>query len=166
MEPIECEGETDFHSVTDMNHKQEGKVLDLDEQVDPNPSSNSLMVSNVTQWFNGEAPIPTFIYTNHAVRAICAKAFLPEPIYVSFLNEYGCVLEFVTEFELHIIKIDLQQIMQWFIYDVVIICEVVTKDKLNEIEQGSEEPNSSPILDVKGKNFETPTVSSQKMNNR
>ena len=83
MELIEFKGETTFHSVTDMNHKQEGEVLDLDEQVDSNPSSNSLIVSKVSQWFSG-TPIPTFIYTNNTVRAICVKAFLPEPIHVSF----------------------------------------------------------------------------------
>ena len=93
MEPIECKGETDFHSVTNMNHEQEGEVLDLDGQVDSNPSSNSLMAIKVMQWFSG-APISTFIYTNDAFRAICAKSFLSEPIHVSFLNEYDCVLEF------------------------------------------------------------------------
>ena len=70
MESIECEGETKFHSVTNMNHEQEGGVLDFDNQVDLNPSSNSLMVSKVTQRYNG-APIPTFIYINETVRAIC-----------------------------------------------------------------------------------------------
>ena len=49
MELIEHKGETEFHSVTDMNHKQEGEVLDLNEKVDSNPSSNSLMVRKVTQ---------------------------------------------------------------------------------------------------------------------
>ena len=44
MEPTECTPETEFHSVTSMNHEQEGEVLDLDEQVDLNSSSNSLMV--------------------------------------------------------------------------------------------------------------------------
>ena len=91
MELIECKGKAEFHSITDMNPKQEGEVLDFHEQVDSNPSSNSLMVSKVTQLYNG-APIPTFIYTNETVRAICAQAFLPEPIHVSFLNEYDCVL--------------------------------------------------------------------------
>ena len=58
---------------------------------------------------------------------------------------------------------DLQQIMQWFGYDVVVTYEVVTKDKLNEIEQHREEPNPSPSLDVTGKNFETATVSAQQI---
>ena len=49
MESIKYEGEAKFHSVTNMNHNQEGEVLDLDKQVDSNPSSNSLMVSKVTQ---------------------------------------------------------------------------------------------------------------------
>ena len=49
MEPIECKGENDFHSVTDVTHEQESEVLDLDEWVDLNPSSNSFMVTNVTQ---------------------------------------------------------------------------------------------------------------------
>ena len=49
MEWIECKGEAKFHSVTDANCKQKGEVLDLDEQVDSNPNSNSLMVSKVTQ---------------------------------------------------------------------------------------------------------------------
>ena len=51
--------------------------------------------------------------------------------------------------------------MQWFGYDVVITYKVVTKDKLNEIEQGREEPNPSPSLDATGKTFETPTASTQ-----
>ena len=58
---------------------------------------------------------------------------------------------------------DLQQIMQWFGYDVLITCEVVTKDKLNDIEESREEPNPSPSLDVTGKHFETPTVSVQQI---
>ena len=45
---------------------------------------------------------------------------------------------------------DLQQIIQWFGYDVVITCQVVTKDKLSEIEQGREEPNPYPSLDITG----------------
>ena len=100
------------------------------------------MVSKVTQQFNG-APIPTFIYTNDTVRAICVKASLPEQLHVSFLNEYGCVLEFLTEFKLNKFAMNLQQITQWFGYDVVITCEVVTKDKLNKIEQVKEEPQPS-----------------------
>ena len=92
------------------------------------------------------------------MRAFCAKLFLPEHIYVSFLNEYDCVLEFPTKFKLCRISVNLQQIMQWFGYDVVITCEVITKDKLNEIEQGKEEPSPSPSWDVIGKIFETPTV--------
>ena len=40
---------------------------------------------------------------------------------------------------------------------------MVTKDKLNEIEQGREEPNPSPSLNVTGKKFETPTVSAQQV---
>ena len=159
MEPIEHKGETKFYYVTDMNSEQEGEVLDLDEQVNLNPCSNSLMVSKVTQRFNG-APIPAFIYTNDTVRAICAKSFLPEPIHVSFLNKYDCMLEFPTGFKLHKIALDLEQIMQWFSYGVRMTCEVVTKDKLIEIEQSREEPNPSPSLDVTGKNFETPTASS------
>ena len=83
MELINHKGEAKFHSVTNMNHEQEGEVLDTDEQVDSNPSSNSLMVHKVTQQYNG-APIPAFIYTNETVRAVCVKAFLPEPIHVSF----------------------------------------------------------------------------------
>ena len=162
MELIECEGEAEFHSVTNMNCKQEDEVLDIDEQVDSNPSSNSLMASKLKQWYNG-APIPTFIHTNDTVRAICAKVFLPEPIHVSFLNEYDCVLEFWTEFELHKIAVDLQQIMQWFGYEVVIICEVISKTMLNYIEQGREEPNPTPSLDVTWKNFETPTISVQQI---
>ena len=161
MELTECKGEAEFHSVTYMNCKQEGEVLDLDEQVDSNPSSNSLMVGKVTR-YNG-APVPAFIYTNQGVRAICMKAFLPEPIHVSFLNENDCVLEFPTKFELYKIAVDLQQMMQWFGYDVVITCEVVTMDKLNEIEQGREEPNPSPSLDITGKNFKTHTVSAQQI---
>ena len=68
------------------------------------------MVIKVIQQYNG-APIPIF-YTNETVRTICMKVFLPEPIHVNFLNEYDCVLEFPTEFELCKIAEDLQQIMQ------------------------------------------------------
>ena len=103
------------------------------------------MVNKVTQQFNG-APIPTFIYTNDTVRAICAKSFLP--------------------FELCKIAMGLQQITQWFSYDVVITCEVVAKDKLNEIEQGREEPNPSPSLDVIGKTLKLPLPLPNKLNNR
>ena len=39
MEPIEHEGETEFHSITTMNCEQEGEVLDLEEQVGSNTSS-------------------------------------------------------------------------------------------------------------------------------
>ena len=109
MESIECKCETEFKSISDMNCKQEGEVLDMDEQVGLYLTSNSLMVSKVTHWFSG-APIPTFIYTNETVREIYVKASLPEPINVSFLNEYDCVLEFSTEFELHKIAMNLQQI--------------------------------------------------------
>ena len=58
---------------------------------------------------------------------------------------------------------NLQQIMQWFGYDAVITCEVVTKDKMNEIKQGKEEPQLSPSSDVTGKNFKTPTTSVQQI---
>ena len=56
---------------------------------------------------------------------------------------------------------DLQKIMEWFGYDVMITCEVVTKDKMNEIEQGREKPNPYPSFNITGENFETPTVSAQ-----
>ena len=149
MELMEHEGEAKFHSVTDANHKQEGEVLDLDEQVDSYFSSNSLMVSKVTQQFSG-APIPTFIYTNDTVREICAKAFLPEPIHVSFLNEYDCLLEFPVAMELCEIATDLQLIMQWFGYDAVITCEVVTKDKLNK---AGKNLSHLPVWMLQEKNF-------------
>ena len=139
MELIECKGEAEFHSVTNINHTQEGEVLDLDEMGSSNSSSNSFMVSKVTQQSNG-APIPTFIYTAENVRAGYVKAFLSEHIYVSFLNEYYCMLEFPTKFELHKIAVYLQKITQWFGYDVVITCEVVTKDMSSDIEQGREKP--------------------------
>ena len=158
----ECEGETEFHSVTNINCKQEGQILDLDEQVDSNPNSNSLKVSKATQQYN-VSPIPAFIYTNETFRAICAKLVLPEPIHVSFVDEYDYILEFPTEFELCKIAVDLQQVRQWFGYDVVITYEVVTKDKLNEIEQDMEEPKSTPSLDVTGEIFETPRVSAQQI---
>ena len=86
------------------------------------------MVSKVTQQSNG-APIPAFIYTNETVRVVCTNVFLPEPVHVSLLNEYDYVLEFSTEFELPKIAVDLQHILLWFGYDIVITCEVVTKDK-------------------------------------
>ena len=34
MQSIEHDGETKFHSVTNMNHKPEGETMELDEQVD------------------------------------------------------------------------------------------------------------------------------------
>ena len=71
------------------------------------------------------------------------------------------VLEFSTEFELHKIEVNLQQILQWFGYNVVVTCEVVTKDKLNDIEQGREKPNLPPSMDIMGKNVITPNVSAQ-----
>ena len=49
METIECKGEADFHSVTDMNHKHEGETLELDEQGGLNPSSKSLVVIKIAQ---------------------------------------------------------------------------------------------------------------------
>ena len=49
VELIEYKGESEFHSITNKNHEQDGMGLDLDEQVDSNPSSNSLMISKVTQ---------------------------------------------------------------------------------------------------------------------
>ena len=162
MELIDWKCETKFHSICNMNCQQEGEVLDMDEQVSLNPTSNSLMISKVTQRFNG-APIHAFIYTNDTVRAICVKASLPEQLYVSFLNEFDCVLEFSTKFELHKITLNLQQIMQWFGYDVIITCDVVTKDKLNEIEQVKEEPQPSVILHATEKKFTTPTTSVQQI---
>ena len=33
MEPIECNVEAQFHSVTDRNHTQQVEVLELDEHV-------------------------------------------------------------------------------------------------------------------------------------
>ena len=148
-----------------MNCKQGAEVLDMDEQVDLNPTSTSLMVSKVTQRFNG-AQIPTFLYTNDTVKVICVKASLSEPINVSFLNEYDCVLKFSTDFDLHRIAMTLQQIIEMFGNDVIITCEVVTRDRLHEIEQGREEPNPSPSLDVTRKNFEPPTASVQQIEQR
>ena len=55
----------------------------------------------------------------------------------------------------------LQQITQWFCYDVIVTCEVVTRYRLHEIEQCREEPDLSPSLNITGKNFETPTASVQ-----
>ena len=49
MESIECKGEAKFHSVTNMNHEQEGEAFDLNEQCGSNPGSNSLMVIKATQ---------------------------------------------------------------------------------------------------------------------
>ena len=151
MELIEHKCETEFHTISNINCKQGGEVLDMDEQVDLNPTSNSLMVSKVTQRFNG-ALIPAFLYTNETVQAICVKAALPEPIYVSSLNEYDCVLVFPTDFDLYRITMNLQQIIQWFSCNVIITCEVVTRDKLHELEQERGEPKPSPSLDVAGKN--------------
>ena len=85
-----------------------GEILYMDEQIGLNPCSSLLMLSKVTQWFNG-APIPTFFYTIDTVKAICAKAFLQDPVNVGFLNEYDCVLEFATNFDLHKITMTLQK---------------------------------------------------------
>ena len=49
MKSIECEGESEFLSVTNMNHEQEGEALELHQQGGSNPSSNSLVVIKVTQ---------------------------------------------------------------------------------------------------------------------
>ena len=49
------------------------------------------------------------------------------------------------EFQLYKIAVDLQQISQWFGYDVVITCEVVSKDKLGDNGHGGEEPNPPPV---------------------
>ena len=38
MESIEHECETEFHSISNTNHEQGGEVLDMDEQVDLNPT--------------------------------------------------------------------------------------------------------------------------------
>ena len=164
MELIESKCETKFQSLSDMNCKQEGEVSDMDEQVDLNPTSDSLTVGKVTQQFNG-ALIPTFIYTNDTVKGMYAKASHSEPINVSFLNEYCCVLEFLTEFELHKIAVNLQQITQWFGYDVLITCEVVTKDRLPEIEQERQEPSPSLSLDVTGKILKLPLLLFSKLSN-
>ena len=56
------------------------------------------------------------------------------------------MLEFSTEFELYKIGVDLQQISQWFGYDVVITCEVVSKDKLEDVGYGREEPKLPPLV--------------------
>ena len=82
MESVEYKGKAEFHSVTDMNCGQEGEALDLDEQGGSNPSSDSLMVIKVTYG----ALIPAFIHTTETVRAVCMKAFLPEPVHVSFFK--------------------------------------------------------------------------------
>ena len=39
METIECEGEVEFHSVTNVNCAHEGETSELDEQGGSNPSS-------------------------------------------------------------------------------------------------------------------------------
>ena len=46
---MECKGEAQFYCVTNMNHEQEGEALDLEEEGGSNPSSNSLLVSDITQ---------------------------------------------------------------------------------------------------------------------
>ena len=122
MEMNEYKYKTKFHSISDTNHEQ--GTEEMEEQVDLNPLPSLLMVSKVTQWFNG-APIPTFVYTNETVEAICAKPS-PEPTCISFLNEYDSELEFSNNLELHKIPMDLQQITQWFGYNVVVTCKVVT----------------------------------------
>ena len=81
------------------------------------------------------------------------RAFLPEPVHVSFLHEYGCVLEFSTECELHKIAVDLWQISQWFGYDVVITCEVVSEDKLDDVGHGREQPSLPPQFGHHGEKF-------------
>ena len=68
------------------------------------------------------------------------------------------MLEFASDFDPHKIAMTLQQITQWFGYDVIVNCEVVTRDRLHEIEECREEPNSSPSLDITEENVETPNI--------
>ena len=58
------------------------------------------------------------------------------------------MLEFVADFDPHKLAITLQQITQWFGYDVILTCEVVPRDRLHKTEQCREEPDPSPSLDV------------------
>ena len=143
-----------------MNCKPEDETLELDEQGGSNPSSKSLAVVKIVQQSNG-ALIPTFIYTAEAVREICKKSFIPEPVHISFLNEYDCVLDFSVEFELNKVAVDLQQISQWFSYDVVITCEVISEDKLGNIGHGREEPDLCLSLDIRGKISNPPASAHQ-----
>ena len=107
-----------------------------------------------------------FIYNSDTVRAICAKASLPEPINISFLNEYDCMLEFSTEFELHKIAMNLQQIMQWIGYDVIITCEVVTKDRLHEIGWGGRNLICLLVKMLQGNILKLPLTLFNKLNKR
>ena len=92
------------------------------------------------------------------------KAFLPEPVKVSFLNKHDCVVEFSADFGLQTIVVDLQQTSQWFGYDVMITCETVTKDKLNDIEQGKGGTQPAPPqFGYHRKKFKSPTVSAQQI---
>ena len=72
---------------------------------------------------------------------------------------------------------NLQQRIQWFGYDVIITCEVVTRnklhtcivvtrDKLHELEQEREEPNPSPSLNVTEKTLKLRLPLYNKLNNR
>ena len=54
------------------------------------------------------------------------------------------MLGLTTNFDLHKIAMPLQEITQWFGNDVIINYEVVTRDRLHEIEQCREEPDPSP----------------------
>ena len=45
----------------------------------------------------------------------------------------------------------------------MITCEVITNEKLNDIEQGKEEPNLPSQFGYHGKIFKTPTVSAQQI---
>ena len=151
-ESIECKGEAEFHSVTDINCKHEGETLELHEQGALNPSSKSLVVVKIVQQSNG-ALIQTFIYAAEDMREICEKSFIPEPVHIRFLNEYVCVLEFSVEFQLNKKAVDFQQILQWFSYDVVITCDVVPEDKLGNIGHGREEPDPCPSLNITGQDI-------------
>ena len=75
METNEHECKTELHSINDTNNEQ--GIEEMEEQVDLSPLPSLLMVSKASQRFSG-ALIPIFNYTNKTVKAICAKASLPE----------------------------------------------------------------------------------------
>ena len=66
-----------------------------------------------------ELQYPLLLTQMRLLEQFVCKHFFQNLFILSFLNECDCMLELPTEFKLCKIAKDLQQIMQWFGYDVV-----------------------------------------------